>query len=291
MIDVIEIKKIIEKFKDIKDNYYDIFINYYNSIDEIKNCWRTSKGGVYYSIICDEKKVISEFIYNLDDFLETFLYLIEEYSKIGDRINYDLLLEDGYINLKNDLANYMNNIINIYNNLNLVGSDAKIISLVENEKTKLVKFNDNLGSLCEKNRKVLRKIESIEKTIKRKISKIEVVIIGITDIKDYDLKKNISLDVSITDSQKMESIYNKVQMYIDEENALVEDINNLFVDLSNYYKTDNLNAIEKLESEIIINMNNILSIHNLNLDVLGKEIVSVEELERATSNNFKNIIN
>ena len=89
----------------------------------------------------------------------------------------------------------------------------------------------------------------------------------------------------------MESIYNKVQMYIDEENALVEDINNLFVDLSNYYKTDNLNAIEKLESEIIINMNNILSIHNLNLDVLGKEIVSVEELERATSNNFKNIIN
>ena len=291
MIDVIEIKKIIEKFKDIKDNYYDIFINYYNSIDEIKNCWRTSKGVVYYSIICDEKKVISEFIYNLDDFLETFLYLIEEYSKIGDRINYDLLLEDGYINLKNDLANYMNNIINIYNNLNLVGSDAKIISLVENEKTKLVKFNDNLGSLCEKNRKVLRKIESIEKNIKRKISKIEVVIIGITDIKDYDLKKDISLDVSITDSQKMESIYNKVQMYIDEENALVEDINNLFVDLSNYYKTDNLNAIEKLESEIIINMNNILSIHNLNLDVLGKEIVSVEELERATSNNFKNIIN
>ena len=89
----------------------------------------------------------------------------------------------------------------------------------------------------------------------------------------------------------MESIYNKVQMYIDEENALVEDINNLFVDLSNYYKTDNLNAIEKLESEIIINMNNILSIHNLNLDVLGKEIVSVEQLERATSNNFKNIIN
>ena len=39
-------------------------------------------------------------------------------------------------------------------------------------------------------------------------------------------------------------------MYIDEENALVEDINNLFVDLSNYYKTDNLNAIENWSQKL-----------------------------------------
>lgn len=291
MIDIIEIKKVIERFKDIKDNYYDIFINYYNSLNEINDCWKTNKGLAYYNVICNEKKLFSEFMENFDDFLQLFLFLIDEYSKIGNKIYYDSSLESKYINSKNNLISYLKDIINIYENINLLGVEEEVSSLIELEKNKFINYKDNIVDLCEQNRDIIRKIDAIEKNIQVKVSKIDVVVITVTDVKDYDLEIDKDFDVSVTDSEKMRNIYSKIQMYINEEDSILRDINDVFIDLSDCYKTDNLDIIEKLEAEFIININNILKIHNLNLEVLGKEIVSVEEMEKTNINNIRNIIN
>ena len=291
MIDIIEIKKVIERFKDIKDNYYDIFINYYNSLNEINDCWKTNKGLAYYNVICNEKNFFSVFIENFDDFLQLFLFLIDEYSKIGNKIYYDSSLENKYINLKNNLVSYLKDIINIYGNINLLGVEEEVSSLIELEKNKFINYKDNIVDLCEQNRDIIRKIDAIEKNIQVKVSKIDVVVISVTDVKDYDLEIDKNFDVAVTDSEKMRNIYSKIQMYINEEDSILRDINDLFISLSDCYKTDNLDVIERLEAEFIININNILKIHNLNLEVLGKEIVSVEEMEKTNINNIRNIIN
>ena len=291
MIDIIEIKKVIERFKDIKDNYYDIFINYYNSLNEINDCWKTNKGLAYYNVICNEKKLFSEFMENFDDFLQLFLFLIDEYSKIGNKIYYDSSLENKYINLKNNLVSYLKDIINIYGNINLLGVEEEVSSLIELEKNKFINYKDNIVDLCEQNRDIIRKIDAIEKNIQVKVSKIDVVVITVTDVKDYDLEIDKDFDVAVTDSEKMRNIYSKIQMYINEEDSILRDINDLFISLSDCYKTDNLDVIERLEAEFIININNILKIHNLNLEILGKEIVSVEEMEKTNINNIRNIIN
>lgn len=289
MIDVIEVKNCINELKKIKDNYYNTCINYYYILDEISDCWKTNRGFAFYDVICREKKYYLRIVDNIEDLLQVFIYLVEKYEVIGDRIVFDFKLEDKYVGLKKSLVDSMNDIVNLYKNVNLSNYGIDLENLFDVQKNNLIKYVNNINNLCKNNRDIVNSIRDIESQVKSSLSKIDIEVVNVTDIKDYELNINKTVDIYVTDVEKMKYVYNRSQVYINDENDMLNDINELFIKISEFYKTENLDVIEKLECEIIIGINNILKIHKLNLDVLAKEIVNVEELERKSNDNIKNI--
>ena len=93
------------------------------------------------------------------------------------------------------------------------------------------------------------------------------------------------------DINEINSIIDKLLIYIDEERITFDDINNLFININYNYKTNNSNKIDLLSSELINNLNTILKIHENYLVVLEKNRDKALESEKKALEIIENIKN
>ena len=257
LINVEEIKLLSIKMKKIRDNYEDICINYYGNLNSIKEYWKSNKSDSYFNVVNSEKKYYFELLNNIDDLLDIFKYLINKYNSIGNVIRYDFSLEDSYLQKKSSIIDSLNDILNIYNNLNLKNINSSTLNLVMKEKKILLDGLRSLDEYCDENRNMMNEIISIENELREKFSKLNVITVSISDFKDYLSNKETEYNTIVVEEEKIQTIYSKLEFYLNEEQKLINDLNDTFIEMSDYYKSDNIDDVERMECEVILAMNNI----------------------------------
>ncbi len=286
LINVEEIKLLSIKMKKIRDNYEDICINYYGNLNSIKEYWKSNKSDSYFNVVNSEKKYYFELLNNIDDLLDIFKYLINKYNSIGNVIRYDFSLEDSYLQKKSSIIDSLNDILNIYNNLNLKNINSSTLNLVMKEKKILLDGLRSLDEYCDENRNMMNEIISIENELREKFSKLNVITVSISDFKDYLSNKETEYNTIVVEEEKIQTIYSKLEFYLNEEQKLINDLNDTFIEMSDYYKSDNIDDVERMECEVILAMNNIRKNKILNCQILGKEISNIVQ----TKQNVKTIL-
>lgn len=286
LINVEEIKLLSIKMKKIRDNYEDICINYYGNLNSIKEYWKSNKSDSYFNVVNSEKKYYFELLNNIDDLLDIFKYLINKYNSIGNIIRYDFSLEDSYLQKKISIIDSLNDILNIYNNLNIKKINSSILNLITKEKDILLNGLKFLEEYCDANRNTMNEIVSVENDLREKFSKLDVITISVSDFKDYIFNNKEKHDEIVVDEGKIKTICSKLEFHLSEEQKLINDLNDIFIEMSDYYKSDNIDRVERIECEIILAMNNIRKNKMLNYQMLVKEITNIIQ----TRQDVKNIL-
>lgn len=81
--------------------------------------------------------------------------------------------------------------------------------------------------------------------------------------------------IIIIDKDNLETIKNNLEPYINEEQMIINDFNDSYLDIKEIYKSVNNDTLDKYESEIIMNMNTINTNHRNNLYLIDKRIEKV----------------
>ncbi len=286
LINVEKIKFLTLKMKKIRDNYEDICINYYGNLNNVKECWKSNKSDGYFNVVNSEKKYYFSLLNNIDDFLDIFKYLINKYDSIGNIIRYDFSLEDSYLQKKISIIDSLNDILNIYNNLNIKKINSSILNLITKEKDILLNGLKFLEEYCDANRNTMNEIVFVENDLREKFSKLDVITISVSDFKDYIFNNKEKYDEIVVDEGKIKTICSKLEFHLSEEQKLINDLNDIFIEMSDYYKSDNIDRVERMECEIILAMNNIRKNKMLNYQMLVKEITNIIQ----TRQDVKNIL-
>lgn len=286
LINVAKIKFLTLKVKKIRDNYEDICINYYGNLNSVKEYWKSNKSDSYFNVVNSEKKYYFHLLNNIDDLLDIFKYLINKYDSIGNIIRYDFSLEDSYLSKKISIIDSLNDILSVYNNLNIQKINSSTLNLVTKEKDILLNGLKFLEEYCEVNRNIMNEIVSVENELRERFSKLDIITVSVSDFKDYILNKEKKYDEIVVDEGKIKTIYSKLEFYLNEEHKLINNLNDIFIEMSDYYKSDNIDEVERMECEIILAMNNIRKNKMLNYQMLGKEIADIIQ----TRQDVKNIL-
>ena len=94
---------------------------------------------------------------------------------------------------------------------------------------------------------------------------------------------------SVIDTDKIENIIDKAEMYKNEEEITFDNFNTNFHNILNYYKTKNSNKIQIISKELSDNLKKIIKNHQNNILVLSKNIEKYSELENKNAQIFNDI--
>ena len=79
----------------------------------------------------------------------------------------------------------------------------------------------------------------------------------------------------IIDNENLELINNSLKFYLKEERITNTDIDNYYSEIKNIYNSSNNDALDRIETEIIMNLETISSNHENNINLIDKRIEHV----------------
>ena len=175
-VNVEELSDKINKFNSLIEKYEEIYLNIYNTFDESSVFWESKKSNDFYSVVNQEKNQVSLFIEDLKMYNQIYLFLINKYKSIGNKIYYDFSVEK---NVLTTIEKYINKYDSIIINVKLLGEEYSDIKnkLLYNKKI-LVEYRKNFID-------ILEDIQNINEGLKHKLSEFKIEHIKENDIQQF----------------------------------------------------------------------------------------------------------
>ena len=174
----IELKKLLS----LIDKYNDIYINYYNTLNESSTYWSSPLSVRFFSDTSIEKNNVEMTIANLKNLSSIYNYMVEEYSEIGKKIRYDLSYENSLNQLFNKYIEKIDSTLILYRNLSLETEDVEIINkqmeALKNNKKRIIDIKNYYNEL-------FNKLKEIEIEVKNKLLTLDIKYIKENDIQQY----------------------------------------------------------------------------------------------------------
>ncbi|MBE6152813.1 MAG: hypothetical protein E7166_01110 [Firmicutes bacterium] len=183
-INIMIIKSEILKLNTLIDEYENNYLNLYNEIKKASSYWQDGNSINFFNDADYYKLKIQLNVEEIKQLKEVYNYLINKYSQIGNKITFNLNSRTYLINSFNSYINQIDEIIKLYNNLDL--------SFCSYERQKLInqrnQFKSIKNSLIKIKKNIINKleyIEEIEKEINLKLSKISIELLKENNVSNY----------------------------------------------------------------------------------------------------------
>lgn len=95
--------------------------------------------------------------------------------------------------------------------------------------------------------------------------------------------------MAIINEKELNNGITKISIYKQEEDINLDDFEIMLNELSNMYKTNNNDKLNKLNLELKIKFNKINNIHNGYIETLNKTITKYKDTEQKAENILSNI--
>lgn len=172
--------KLIKSIDDFSNN----ISNIYNELNWVSGYWNDYHARLFFTSVESERIKINKTYDELVLLKEVYKYIISQYKSIGNKLKVNLETKDDILNKFNLFNDKVNEIISLYNDLDL-SFCSDVASKINSQKSKLLKIKENIISAKTKIKSTLEKIEEIEKNINFKLSKIDIEVIKRVDINEF----------------------------------------------------------------------------------------------------------
>lgn len=183
-INVRNIKNKLINITKLIENYDIIILNLDNQYNQIASYWKDNNAINFLEITEEHSKKVKNMYLELTSLKELYEKLIEEYEKIGNKININLDEKDNILTFIKDYITKIENLIKSYEaiNINILEENAYQIT---NQKNKLISIKEELTKYKDNIKLIFESILKIEENINNLHSKITI-----------ELLKEISFNVT-----------------------------------------------------------------------------------------------
>ena len=281
-IDVLNIEDNLNKLLKLEEKYESCYLNYYKVLDDLISHWISQKSYDFFEKVAEEKKKQITIIENIKEINNIYNCIKSKYKRMGNKVCFDSYNINKLVTNTNRCFNKLKNIIYLYDDINLLNLSNEQRNILVEEVKKMNKNLENINSLKSVLVNKSEILEETEKNLKLKISKIGIGTAGSLSKNEIFVKKSYNYNYSeiVIKKEEIEKSFELLNMYKNEEELLVENFDECYININKFYKTSNTNSLEKLERELINSMNNMLKSHSDNIEYLKQEKIMVEELER-----------
>ena len=179
IINVKNIEKNINDLNKLVAIYENNLLNYHNIFSEINKFWIGDKAIRFFDKTNIEQQKINNNIHELKSLISIYQYIVNEYRNIGNNIIIDLRKKDLVNANFDEIIGNIRKIISLYNNI-----PAVYTNLIYNQKKYFIDLVEIFEYLKKRYNAILDEIYIIESNVKVKISKINIVLIKESDIRN-----------------------------------------------------------------------------------------------------------
>ena len=178
-ININKLKDYYFKINHLIEDYELNNLNYYNEIEKSFSYWNDEQSKKFYSQLMEEKNDENKNLYNMENLISIYKDIIDIYTKLGSKINYNIETKEELLNYFYIYINKINKIINLFNNIDY--------DFCPNEATKLFKIKESINSIS----KNIKSIKNNTNSIIDKIEKNEQSIYELITKKElFNIKEN-----------------------------------------------------------------------------------------------------
>ena len=274
-IKIENLKTFVKIFENLLENYQNNYLNFYNEIKGCSTNWKDSHSNYFFNNIDNEKKENTFFYDEMIVLKNIYIDIIKEYEDYGNDIYFNL--NDQFLTEFNNYISQLNTTINYYKDIDASFSQQEY-NLIEKQRNLLLNNKNELFEIKERYKNIYNKINNSEEVIKRKLIELDITEINENSTRNRTLGTTDTLYMEI---DKISNSIKKLKYYIQEEDIIFEELNELFKNV--YYDTKNKENLEELKSKIINKYKIINNNHKNNIEVLVNNnnyyIQSRKELE------------
>ncbi len=110
-IDVNKLSVLHSKMISLLNNYEKLYCLFYREINNVESYWHNCYANAFFNNINNEKRKMIIFMKNLNQFV---IYIIKEYLKVGNKIEFNAENQDSVFDRFNNYINFIDDIIEKY---------------------------------------------------------------------------------------------------------------------------------------------------------------------------------
>lgn len=284
-INISDLKNELIIFDDIIKKYENNVINLYYFLEKSFEYWKDAFSLHYYDDLCDEKKGAFEIIENIKFLRSIYNNLEENYSKFGNKIDFNSDKIDGFIEVFDNFIGNISQLSDNYNNLSLSFIPDEYYDIID-QKNSTISLKEKISNVKDKYISNFNKIDSIEKNVFLKLSKYDVNIIkNKPDDFINASKENGNISSVYIGKEDLKRIVESSIMYVEEQELLVSSFKEIYENIRSCYISDNCKILNVLWVQVIDNMDSVIKYYINFIDVLSYVIslydVTVEDYYKA----------
>lgn len=173
----------ITNLKTALSEYEENNLNYYNELNSIPSYWEDNHETLFLDTVSNQKNSINTFIEEIQNIIDIYSYLLEQYQNLGTKLSFDLTKKDSCIQSFDNYLTKLEEILNLYNNLNLTSFPYR--NTILKQKRTIKDMKTTILNIKEQYKKITNKIEEIEQTASNKISKVSLQEIEEINVNNY----------------------------------------------------------------------------------------------------------
>ena len=184
-INVLALEKEYDLLTKSIESFYENILNIYNELNWASGYWNDFHARLFFTNVNSEKIKLNNTYNELKSLNDIYTFLIEQYKSIGNKIRVNLEEKNKVITKFNDFREKINELVSLYNDLDLSFCTVTIANKLAKQKQELIKIKEKIVTDKEKVKNIFEKIEQIEKDVNLRLSKINIEIIKEADINEF----------------------------------------------------------------------------------------------------------
>ena len=166
-------KNEIEKLNALIEEYEENSLNLKNCFKSVSFFWNGVLEQKYMDDVNNELKKLDLTIIDLESTKDIYNYIIEQYSIIGNKIEYDSSIKSKILSYFDTIINDYDDILQKYNSVNY-SLDSDLTTIIEKERITILNNKNTIINYISDIKSMYDRLEELEKNIKQKIYKLNL---------------------------------------------------------------------------------------------------------------------
>lgn len=286
MLNVDELHDKLIAFNNLLEEYENNFLCLYKVLKDSIAYWDDSISRQFYTDIENDENKVKVSYKELYDLYLIYKYVYDNYSKVSNKINFDLVCRDRLILLFDRYILKLTEIVNIYSNLDYSFS-LSVSSLLSAHENIFRSLKRDVSSLKNMNKEMLLNIEELEKNIHLKSFKTNIEKMSETSLRKYEF--NDLVNKYMMDPAQMSISLRKLVMYKMTIDINFENIREIIDSINYSYLTSNSEELKNMKLKITEKLKVIELIYEHYITIINENIEKYILAENDVRNVFEQL--